>query len=142
MKWITLAVLAVVAGAIASDIRVAMNRSRQKRTMAGMLAIATRIEKGQPVGRAMDAWGHPMRIHRSGPHYSIQAACSDGEFDAMPPRLDGRPVTTVQFSEDVLLMDGLFVQFPEGVCRGDVPDRGPLGTCMSCHPSRIRRKAP
>ena len=77
MKWaipVAFTALLLAVALMASEMRTAAQRSKQKRTMADMHNIAARIEKGQSIRSAADAWGHPLRIHRNGPHYSIQAA--------------------------------------------------------------------
>lgn len=115
----------------------ARRRSMQKRTMAAMHAVAESIEKRQPYGPVRDAWGHPLRVHVTGKHYAIRAANADGRFETTTPVT---AVRTTGFDADAVLIDGVFYQFPEGLCATDVPGKGVLGDCLSCHPHRIQKR--
>ena len=137
---IVLAPLVLLAGLLAigwPNYYEALQRSKQQRTMAGMRDLAIRIEARQPYTITDDGWGHPMRVHVAGKHYAIRAASADGRFE----RTSIMKVTQIKdFDADVVLVDGNFLQFPEGICGGDVAGKGPLAECMSCHPHRIQKR--
>ena len=106
-----LAVLAVLFAAIAiPNFYTAMQRSKQKRTMATVRNIAVLIEEGKTVTPGKDGWGHRLRIHQTRRHYTIRAAAADGRFDSTPPRGG-----TTDFDSDVVYSNGGFTQHPEGI---------------------------
>ena len=98
-------------GAIAvPNIHTALQRARQKRTMASIRDAAQRHEAGKPLGNLIDAWGIPMQIRTRGRHYSIRAAMSDRRFESGIPR-----GVTHAMTEDVVFIDGNFRQYPGGL---------------------------
>ena len=103
-------VVAAVAYDAVSNLRLARERSRQQRTMVLMRDAGSSIEKGAPVGRMKDAWGFPMQVRVNDVHYSIRSAGFDGEFEKTTPRgpVDG-------FDADLVLAEGAFLQYPEGI---------------------------
>lgn len=106
-----LAVVFVLLAIIAfPNIHGARQRSKQKQTMVTLRDIATRMETGITVTAGEDGWGHPLRIHQTGKHYTIRAAAADGRFDTRPP-VGG----TTDFDSDVVYSDGGFTQHPEGI---------------------------
>jgi hypothetical protein len=109
---ITCVALAVigVAYSAGSNLHIARERSRQKRTMALMRNAGVAIENGVPVGPMKDAWGFPMQVRVSDVHYSIRSAGSDGRFEKTEPH--GYVKT---FEADLVFSEGNFVQFPEGI---------------------------
>jgi hypothetical protein len=117
VKWaqrisiVILAVIALVVIASAADnLYVAVQRKRQKRTMANIRDAATRHESGAPMGKLVDEWGTPMQIRIRGPHYAIRAAMSDRVFEhGLPRRM------TFEFRDDIVFIDGNFRQFPNGI---------------------------
>jgi hypothetical protein len=135
VKWLVVALL-LVSGAIAGvNFHEAMQRSRQKHTLANMSVAAAQIDAGTAPTNLLDGWKRPMRFHRAGPHYSIRSAAADAKFETTPLR----PYTR-DFRDDIVLADGAFAQFPEGICAGDRPGKGPLGACMVCHPRHIQKR--
>lgn len=130
--------LLVLGAACWSSVHKSLQWSRTKRTMAGMYFFVKAIEERRPHAVPRDAWGHPMRVEIRGAHYSIRAACADGSFERTVPQ-EPR-VATEGFDADILLVDGRFVQFPNGICAGDQPGKGPLGDCASCHPGRTQKR--
>lgn len=92
------------------NLDIALQRSRQKRTMANIRAAATRHEARSPIGKLVDEWGTPMQVRIRGPHYAIRAAMSDRIFErGLPHRM------TDNFNDDVVFIDGNFRQFPSGI---------------------------
>jgi ABC-type nickel/cobalt efflux system permease component RcnA len=117
VKWlqrISIAILAVIALAVIAfavdDVYTAVQRKRQKQTMANIRDAATRHEAGAPIGKLVDEWGTPMQIRIRGSHYAIRAAMSDRIFEPGLPRR-----MTYKFSDDVVFIDGNFRQFPYGI---------------------------
>jgi hypothetical protein len=135
-KSLVVALILMAAGVAGVNLREAMQRSRQKHTLANMSVAAAQIDAGVAPTNLLDGWERPMRFHRAGPHYSIRSAAADAKFQTTPLR----PYTQ-EFSDDIVLADGAFAQFPEGICGGDRPGKGPLGACMVCHPRHIQKRA-
>jgi len=119
----------------AVNLQEAKNRSRQKRTMAGLREWANAIEtimvrsdhlkstpliEGTSVDLATvaakhklplrDGWDHPFRISASKGSYLVQAAGSDGIFET---------ITTTgivdTYDRDLAYSDGSFIRQPEGI---------------------------
>lgn len=135
MKWLIVALLLIAVAVAGMNLREALQRSRQKRTLANMSVAAAQIDAGVAPTNLLDGWERPMRFHRAGPHYSIRSAAADAKFETTPLR----PYTR-EFRDDIVLADGAFAQFPEGICAGDRPGKGPLGACMVCHPRHIQKR--
>lgn len=113
MKWTTLALLALLALIgiwLTSEVRVSMNRAAQKRTLATMHYAAERFEQGKPIGALVDGWKRPMRVHVEGKHYSLHSAAADGKFESRI-RYGQYP----EYERDIVLVDGQFLQMPEGI---------------------------
>ncbi len=132
---IVLAVLAIpVAGILAAiaipNYLTAVQRSKQKRTMADIRAIATQAEAhattyGQypkTVDASRDGWDHPLRYEciaadeKECAGYSIASAGKDGVFEH-PSNADYAEGTASRFDQDIVFANGSFVQYPEGVSR-------------------------
>jgi general secretion pathway protein G len=130
---VVLAFWGLIIGAIAiPNFLNAVDRGKQKRTIADIRSIATAIESYaiehdvfprassidelapsiQPVfirvlPRA-DGWGNRLQVLSSHNGYVIQSAGKDGVFEASPP-MGARP----DFNDDVIFSDGEFIQWPE-----------------------------
>jgi type II secretory pathway pseudopilin PulG len=132
--------IALLAWVAIPNLLLALDRARQKRTMADMRTIATswearaedlktfRVHKGDRIShkdleRALvptyttrlpqdDAWGHPFQIS-TGPEnsYSIVALAKDGKPDKRP--YSQRQIS--DFETDLVYRNGNFVQYPEGI---------------------------
>jgi general secretion pathway protein G len=132
-----------VAGILAAiaipNLLTAMQRSKQKRTMADMRSLAAAAEaygvdtNKYPDGDSVeslrpllvpkyarslpsnDGWGHPIRyVKTTEPMgYIIVSAGSDGRFDAEPTEY--RQGATTKFDCDIVLANGAFVLYPETV---------------------------
>jgi general secretion pathway protein G len=128
ISFIPLAVLASIA---VPNVLTAMQRSRQKRTMADMRTLATAIEEywtdhpdwrpansaGSPARLAPllkkipvnDGWGRPFGVFIGGTDYTIWSLGRDGKRD---PKWNG---PTTNFDNDLVYQNGTFRQYPEGV---------------------------
>lgn len=133
---VVLAVLAVpIAGILAAiaipNILTAMERSRQKRTMAEIRTLAAEVERkavetgaypSTPPASAHDGWGTALRYEciaeedRPCAGYVIASAGKDKTFehDSLQQYTPGE---TDQFDCDIVFANGSFVQTPEGVSR-------------------------
>ena len=156
LLWVIIPLGILAAIAVPNFIN-AMNRARQKRTMADMRTVATAIEalgtdtkkyglvpitrvlpKGDPLRfetlqrvtyadlshslqptymrklPRFDGWGTEMevRVDRDYSTYVVRAAGRDHAFQKQPYQFR----TTTDFDEDILLSEGNFLQYPEGIC--------------------------
>ncbi|MDQ3281334.1 MAG: hypothetical protein M3Q69_07970 [Acidobacteriota bacterium] len=110
-----------VAVAVVTDLYIAMNRARQKRTMATVIQWGSAFEsmvagdnkaadaRVRKLARE-DAWGTPLRIQHNAKGYVIQAAGADRRFQK-----DIRPGAITTVAQDIVFADGHFVQYPEGI---------------------------
>jgi type II secretory pathway pseudopilin PulG len=159
---IALALLIALAACALPNLYTAMQRSKQKQSLATMRdwstaaeayavkngtyprpgyngpvsALAPLLSKNLP---AVDGWGHPILYHASKNHYALRSTARDGINDH---RLTY--AATTDFNDDVLYADGTFIRAPEGICgRDGEPDTWDVkkyGECSSCHPHRIAPK--
>lgn len=135
---IELLVVVVIIGLLAAigipNLLNALDRSRQKRTMADMRAICEAIEMYQHdqshfprysdvtaenLTSALrlyvqrynhkDGWNRPFWYDSDGEHYTVMSHGSDGVAD---PVLEPGP--SERFSDDIVFSDGAFVRWPEG----------------------------
>jgi general secretion pathway protein G len=135
---IELLVVVVIIGLLAAigipNLLNALERSRQKRTMADMRAICEAIEMyhhdqsqfpryedvtAESLARALklyvqrynhkDGWNRPFWYDSDGDHYTLVSYGSDGVAD---PVLEPGP--SERFSDDIVFSDGAFVRWPEG----------------------------
>jgi type II secretion system protein G len=133
---IAVAIIGVVAAIAIPALNAAMERSRQKRSMAEIRALALAVSaygtdfptvprlasatanqlspyltptylKHLPVE---DGWRHPLQYQGEGLDYTILSLGSDGAFSGGPPR-----GPTTSYAEDIILFNGQFVQWPEGM---------------------------
>jgi type II secretory pathway pseudopilin PulG len=138
-------VLIAIAGILAAiaipNFLTAMQRSKQKRTMADMRSIASAVEmyasdeqrlpegssiadlesrlvpKYMPQLPRQDGWEHPLRYSATADAYFIGSGGADRRFDrdALNEYAAG---STTNFDCDIVFSNGKFVQYPEGVQRG------------------------
>lgn len=136
---VLVAVLGIVAAIAIPNTLTAMQRSRQKRTMADMRSIATALEsyatdndrypEATSVGDlapvlapkyiaivpTLDGWGTPLRYEGTPREYAIASGGADKRLDKGALR-DYTPGTATQhFDCDIVFANGSFVQYPEGV---------------------------
>ena len=135
--WLTLLILGSCSAIAVPNLLTAMDRSKQKLTMADIRSIATAIESyetdhpdwkgaGDLVALLQpkyikklptkDGWSHPFRISiwidaDNNPAYRIWSPGSDGKRDAKW----GDPAATTRFENDLVYENGTFIQYPEGV---------------------------
>lgn len=133
---VAIVLIALMAIAI-PNFHTALQRSKQKRTLADMRTFVKQLEARKSHVVPRDAWGNAMRVKIAGSHYILRAAAADGKFETSDPV---KPTFTNGWGADMVIVDGRYMQYPEGICAGDEPGKGPLGDCMSCHPHHIARK--
>ncbi|HYH06248.1 MAG TPA: type II secretion system protein GspG [Thermoanaerobaculia bacterium] len=123
-----LAIISILAAVAIPNLLTSMQRSRQKRTMADIRAIATaleayRTEKGvYPTKPELagslperDAWTTPYSFIVTETEYFIGSAGADKTFDkALAEYQRG---VTEEFDCDIIFTDGSFLQYPAGVTK-------------------------
>ena len=107
----------------------AIDRSRQKHTMKGARDWAVALERAahryplsrlgtsaelsaqfaKPLPRT-DGWGNPYRIQLARGSAMVTSAGRDGIFERQP-----HGGATISFDNDIVIVDGTFTQFPEGI---------------------------
>jgi len=133
---IVVAILGILAGIAAFSMINALDRSRQGRTMADLHAIAVALESyatdsgfypsgnGDPVSSITplleptylrpvpenDGWSHPVLYASDGSTFTLLSRGADGALSQPWP---GGP--THRTTADIILVDGQFFQWPEGV---------------------------
>jgi len=118
VKALLLIVVVLVAAAVVSNVRIAMNRSHQKRTMAAMRDWAVALEAGhltKPTASyrkasMADGWGRPFRITTTPNSYTITSLGRDGHADRVATAGAIR-----SFDCDIVYSNGSFVSWPEGI---------------------------
>lgn len=110
------AVIGILAAIAIPNLLTAMQRSRQKRTMADIRALATKIEAQgttTPPAVGKDGWGTDMRyVTLEGNGYAIVSAGSDKKFDVKSlEEYQGGAVE--HFDCDIVFANGSFVQYPK-----------------------------
>lgn len=131
-----MAIIGVVAAIAIPALNAAMERSRQKRSMAEIRALALAVSaygtdfptvprlasatadqltpyltptyvKHVPIE---DGWRHPLQYRAQGLDYTILSPGSDGTVTG------GAPLgPTTSYADDIILFNGQFVQWPEGM---------------------------
>lgn len=132
----------IVAAIAIPNLLNAIDRGKQKRTMADMRSVAIAIEEysldndvypGPTEGwvpvvdlsdaltpdyirqlPSVDGWGHPLRVWSDGEQYRIVSAGKGGELDRDWSGDIGAGGTTSSFTADIVFADGSFVVWPEG----------------------------
>ncbi len=133
---IVVAIIGIIAAIAIPNLLNAINRGRQKRSMADMRSIATAVEAYAvdngfyPVSAALpatlethisptylknmpdnDGWRRPWSVivDSLGQNYTIGSAGRDGSFATQAAGI------TTDFDEDILYSNGVFIRYPEGV---------------------------
>ena len=140
--WIVLIVavvlvgMVVVAGIVAAiaipNFLNAVDRGKQKRTVADLSSIGAAMESSAvdfdayPVADStadlaaalvptyikalpvQDGWGHALRVSSNGDSYGLASPGKDGTFESC------EPAETTRFDDDICFVDGQFVRYPEG----------------------------
>lgn len=137
---VVIAIIGILAAIAIPNLLTAMQRSRQKRTMADIRSIVVALEtyatdherEGYPPGTtvedlrshlqpkyipalpAIDGWGTPLRYTPLAERgYVIVSAAADKTFEAEPEQYT--PGVTQNFDCDIVFANGEFVQYPERV---------------------------
>lgn len=140
--FVILVIIGILAAIAIPNLLLAMDRSKQKRTMVEMRTIGTALEgyaadrKVYPQPEVLeqslvptyarelplvDGWGRPMRYEcRSVMNdgrcdlYSIGSSGKDGvfEFESLS---EYEPGATTSFNNDIIFADGNFVRYPGGI---------------------------
>jgi len=132
---IVVAIIGIIAVIAVPSLLSAIQRSKQKRTMADMRSIGTALETYQidynkypQTGNAnllylqptymrrvptLDGWGNPL-------HYVATSSQQDyslgsGGRDGSTPTWTATPHTTTSFDDDIIFFDGQFTVYPQGV---------------------------
>lgn len=135
----------IVAAIAIPNFLTAMQRSKQKRSMADVRTIAAAVEayatdnnrypeaagvselnthlvpKYLQVVPTVDGWGHPFRYQawssggRTADSYAVGSAGKDGQFEHDSLRDYADPGATTNFNNDLIFSNGSFVRYPEGV---------------------------
>ena len=139
---VVVAIIGILAAIAIPNLLTAMQRSRQKRTMADMRTVATALEayatdhNEYPPGStfaelrshlepkyveklpALDGWSTEMRYTLlPEPGYVIISAGKNKTFEVESPA-EYTPGATSHFDCDIVFSNGEFVQYPEGVQHG------------------------
>jgi general secretion pathway protein G len=128
-----LIVVGIIAAIAVPNFLNAVDRGKQKRTMADLRAVAAAMEgyavehRAYPVAGdletlrsqlvpafikalpALDGWGRPILVSSDETSFELVSTGKDGVASGC----DGG--ATTNFSEDICLRDGEFTQWPEGV---------------------------
>lgn len=136
------AVVGILAAIAIPNLLTAMQRSKQKRTMADERAVAVAVEayagehnrypspaslesslvpKYVKVLTKNDGWGHPFRYEcwsiqggEGCDAYAIGSGGKDGSFERSSLREYEGAGSTKNFNNDIVFMNGTFVQYPDG----------------------------
>lgn len=119
-------ILGILAAIAIPNFLTAMQRSKQKRTMADMRTVATQLEESAQASRRYpnslpqplkDGWGRDVRYYcwpeLECTSYALVSAAKDGQFEKNEAQSYQRN-TTRGFDADIVFRDGEFVQVPEG----------------------------
>jgi len=137
---IVVAIIGIIAAIAIPNLLNAIDRGKQKRTMADLRSMGTAIEeysidnnfypksmgdvadlKAQVTPTYIrqipeqDGWGQPFYVSTdtSGGGYTL-ASCGKGAGTCGSWTVSGTGGKTTQFSDDIVFMNGSFVQWPEG----------------------------
>lgn len=129
LALLAIPVIGLVAAIAIPNYLTAVQRSKQKRTMAEIRAIATNVEAHAQTygtypqrldGEPKDGWDLPIRYQCVGEGdkacagYFIASAGSDKMFEHNDVA-DYEQGSTTKFAADIVFANGAFVQYPEGV---------------------------
>ena len=133
---IVVAIIGIIAAIAIPALRSAIERARQKRTVADMRSVATAVSSyGVDFGFApkvatgtvddilpyikptymrnlplVDGWSNPFHYVAEGLEYTVMSYGADGTPDSA---LSLGPTT--MFSNDIVVSNGVFVQWPDGM---------------------------
>ncbi len=139
---IVVAIIGIIAAIAIPNLLNAINRGRQKRTMADIRSIATAIESYQvdwnfypKSGTAIsslnglvtptyikrvpdrDGWNQLMGLtsNATGTAYTIWSTAKAGNDALANPTIGGTGGAKTDFSDDIIFVDGRYYQWPEGM---------------------------
>jgi type II secretion system protein G len=147
---IVVAIIGILAAIAIPNLLTAMQRSRQKRTMADMRTVATAWEAratdlnrytaagasniswptiGSDITNVegmlrptyirklplYDGWGTVFRVGYTDDSYAIQSYGADKSVDSSNPTSTPQAITTGNFDCDIILSEGNFCKYPEGI---------------------------
>lgn len=137
---IVVAIIGIIAAVAIPNLLDAIERGKQKRTMADMRTVATAVEAysidfSEPPQHAqapiedaleadlvttgftkdcpsVDGWRRPLYyVSTTADHYTIASGASDGNV----PDITENAGPTHNFDADIVFSDGMFQQWPEGL---------------------------
>lgn len=133
--FVGIAVVGMLAAIAIPNLLTAMQRSKQKRTIADMVEFARSINayaeanhrlplgnSAGEVGKAIhwnvrvDGWGHDFRYVTDGEQYWLISAGKDGQFEHQKAE-EYLPNETKMFDADIVLHNSEWVQVPEGLAK-------------------------
>jgi general secretion pathway protein G len=137
--FVVIGMIGILAAIAIPNLLTAMQRSKQKRTMADMRTIAVTVEqyaldnKRYPEASDIEAlkpqvaqyanivsndgWASQMRYGTDGANYWLISAGKDAVYETDDPRMYGEGATT-NFDCDIVFVNGQFVRYPDGVQTG------------------------
>jgi len=105
--------MGVLAAIAVPNLLTAMNRAKQKRTIADMLGVVHSVEQYRQTNDRLpesmevplDGWGNRMRYASDGTNYWLVSAGKDGRFEETMLS-HYQPGTTTSFDDDIVLQNG------------------------------------
>ena len=134
---IVVAIIGIIAAIAIPNLLNAIDRGKQKRTMADLRSVGTAIEEYSidnnfyPVATDIaaleahvtpsymrklperDGWGGAFHVDSGSGEYTL-ASCGKGETDCSSLVVQSGGGSTNLFSDDIVFSNGSFVQWPEG----------------------------
>ncbi len=119
---VIVAIVGILAAIAIPNLLTAMERSKQKRTMADIRSIAASVEVSRASQNALpqtmparkDGWGTDIVYKNDGTNYWIVSAGKDARFEEEDPSHYSAGATT-NFDCDIVFGNGEFRRAPEGV---------------------------
>ena len=120
--FVVIGFIGILAAIAVPNLLTAMQRSRQKRTVADMRTAAQKVEVykesnnklPESIDLPVDGWSHPMRYATDGTNYWIVSAGKDGKFEEAEV-WHYQPGTTTNFDCDIVFSNGEMQRYPEGL---------------------------
>ncbi|HKS22401.1 MAG TPA: hypothetical protein VJZ76_06365 [Thermoanaerobaculia bacterium] len=115
--------IGIMAAIAIPNLLTAMQRAKQKRTMADIRSLAVSVEEykaannkppDSPPKLMKDGWGNNFRYASDGTNYWIVSGGKDGKFEEAEA-WHYQEGTTTNFDCDIVLSNGAFYRYPEGV---------------------------
>ncbi len=126
-----IAMAGIIAAIAVPNFLMAVQRAKQKRTMADMKAVASSIEQYRQVNNRLpeggtvgeiasaihsnvkvDAWGNEMRYVSNGQNYWILSAGKDGQFEHTFAS-EYKESATRNYDADIVMLNGEWLEAPE-----------------------------